>query len=276
MRIVHINDCAFVGASLVKELRARGYEVGHITRSRSLFSKTFGIGWKILRSGDADIYHVHYALQDAFLTRLLKRLDVLHCHGSDLRWKIHGRWGRVIKSNLRKARKVIVSTSDILSRASEFNDSAEYLPNPIDTEIFKPRTKKRAEGKPRALYLEKWYEKLPPSLEESLEKYGFFLDKVKGKPHAYEDMPKVFSKYDVFIDQLTIDSLSKTCLEAMGCGLSCVTYLDKEHFGDVVERLSDPVVRTAQGRRNRRYILERHDVRKVVDRLTTIYKEVKS
>lgn len=271
MNIVMINDCCHVGASLATELRNMGCEVPHILRSRGIFSKTFGIAWNIFSSGDADIYHVHYALQDAFLARIFKRLDLLHCHGSDVRWEIDGRWGRMIRSNLKNARKVLVSTPDILNRALEFNETAEYLQNPIDTDTFKPHEKIEVEKEPGALYLVKGYDKFPSELELSLSDAGFTIEKIKGRPFRYDEMPNVFSRFDVFIDQLTIDALSKTCLEAMSCGLATITYKDKEDFRGRVNELIDAKNRLEEGKINRTLVMENHDAKNITEKLLTIY-----
>ncbi|RLI21041.1 hypothetical protein DRO54_04790, partial [Candidatus Bathyarchaeota archaeon] len=66
MKIVMINDCSFVGETLLKYLSS-GFEAVHLKRGRGLFDKTLGIAWKILRSR-GDVYHVHYLLQDCYLT----------------------------------------------------------------------------------------------------------------------------------------------------------------------------------------------------------------
>ena len=58
MKIVTINDAAFVGETLNKYLPDE-FEKQHIQRSRGLWDKTFGIAPKILKS-KGDVYHSHY------------------------------------------------------------------------------------------------------------------------------------------------------------------------------------------------------------------------
>jgi len=62
MNVVMINDCAYVGETLLKYFPAelKGWQ---IKRSRGLWSKTFGLAYDILRAR-GDIYHAHYLLQD--------------------------------------------------------------------------------------------------------------------------------------------------------------------------------------------------------------------
>jgi len=65
MRVVMVNDCAFVGGTLIKYL-PDDFSVLHLKRSRRFFDKTFGIGWRIFRA-KGDLYHAHYLLQDCYL-----------------------------------------------------------------------------------------------------------------------------------------------------------------------------------------------------------------
>ena len=57
MKVIMINDCAFVGETLIKYL-PEDLRVFHLKRSRRFFDKTLGIAWKILGS-EGDLYHVH-------------------------------------------------------------------------------------------------------------------------------------------------------------------------------------------------------------------------
>ncbi len=49
-----INDCAYVGETLIKYL-PKDFEILHLKRVRKFFNKTFGIAWKILGS-KGDVY----------------------------------------------------------------------------------------------------------------------------------------------------------------------------------------------------------------------------
>jgi glycosyltransferase involved in cell wall biosynthesis len=139
MKVVMINDCASVGETLLKYM-PYGVEKEHVTRSRSLWSKTFGIAYKILRA-KGDVYHAHYLLQDCYIAaRLGKKPLVGHAHGSDLRQELKNKkWGWIIKYNLRKSDKIFVAQPTILEIAKEFNETAEYLPIPFDPAIFFPK-----------------------------------------------------------------------------------------------------------------------------------------
>lgn len=139
MNVVMINDCAYVGETLLKyfpiELKGR-----QIKRSRGFWSKTFGLAYDVLRA-KADVYHVHYFLQDCDIAeRLGKKPIIGHAHGSDLRLGLkHLAWGCIVRSNLKKCDRILVSTPDILETARRFRADAEYLPNPFDKSLFYPK-----------------------------------------------------------------------------------------------------------------------------------------
>jgi len=266
-----LNDCAYVGYELSQELKSRGYRVLYLPRGRGLYSKTVGVLMNVLRS--RGILHVNYALQDAYLVGRLKGSFLLHAHGSDLRWSIAGRWGWMVRSSLKAASKVIVATPDLLETAREYRADAEYLPNPVDTERFALRPHEKASPK-TALYFPKWYEILPEELVKELRKAGFVLSTPTGLV-KYEDMPQCLTAHDVFIDRFTIPALSKTCLEAMSCGIPTIDYRHRAGFAERVNSLAADEVYDTESRLARDYVLENHDRRKVVNRLVRIYAEMK-
>ena len=139
MKVVMINDCAYVGETLLKYFPA-DIEKQHIKRTRGLWNKTFGIAYKILRA-KGDLYHVHYLLQDCYIaSHLGKKPLVGHAHGSDLRETLRSRrWGGIVKNNLKSCNKILVAQPTVLSTAKEYNETAEYFPIPFDPEFFYPK-----------------------------------------------------------------------------------------------------------------------------------------
>ena len=134
-----VNDCAFVGETLLKYM-PRDIEKQHVKRTRGAWSKTFGVAYKIWKA-KADVYHVHYLLQDCYLTSFFRKKPLIgHAHGSDLINTMNSfTLGRLVKSNLRKCDKILVSTPDLLEIARRYRHDAEYLPNPVDIELFYPK-----------------------------------------------------------------------------------------------------------------------------------------
>jgi glycosyltransferase involved in cell wall biosynthesis len=146
-----INDCAFVGETLLKYFPP-DIEKHHIKRSRGVWSKTLGLAYNIIRS-EADVYHAHYLLQDCYIAERLRKHPLIgHAHGSDLRVSLnHFAWKRIVRHNLKHCDKVLVSTPDVLTLARAFRADADYLPNPVDTNVFYPKPLVAHDGKMRVL-----------------------------------------------------------------------------------------------------------------------------
>jgi len=254
MKIVMVNDCAYVGETLVKYFPA-DVEAVHLKRSRGLWDKTFGIAWRVLRA-NADLYHVHYLLQDCYLALKFGKHPVVgHAHGSDLRNSLKYRvWGRIVRYNLKHCDKVLVSTPDVLDIAREYRGDAEYLPNPVDTRIFylKPLVthgeKKRlliasdsnwnVKGTDLAI---KVLSRIKDEVDVSIIKHGVDFDRTVALASSLglrlNVLPKVphnrVSEYywdaDVVIDRFTLGSLGMVSLEAIACGRPVVTYVSSEY-----------------------------------------------
>lgn len=269
IKVCVVNDCAHVMEDLLPLLR-KDFDINFIKRSRNIFSKTIGISFKILKS-HGDLYHVSYALQDAWLVNKLKHLDILHIHGSDIRSTINSKkWGWLVKNNLKNAKVVLYSTPDLQTLVEEYRKDAMWLPTPIDVDKFKPKTS--YSDKPKALYFKLWYEGIPVWLEESLKANGIQLTKLE-RNIPYERMPDTLRKYDIFIDRFTIPSFSKTCLEAMSCGLATIDWRHdfRRHDREQIEKLSDSGRVQTLGKVHRVYVEKHHDVEKVALKLLNIW-----
>lgn len=160
MKLLFVENIANVSYNMAKRLRQMGHNVTLITRynpkaghldlasisdepwvklfkCESLFDKTVNYLLKIL-SYKVDIIHCHYALEQGLYGIISRELGkarkvVCHCHGTDLREVSRSKkYGWLVRFNLKYADKVFVSTPDLLQEGTEF------LPNPIDTDFFKP------------------------------------------------------------------------------------------------------------------------------------------
>jgi len=67
-------------------------------------------------------------------------------------------------------------------------------------------------------------------------------------------------------------SLSKTCLEAMSCGLATIDYRHKTQLSERVALLSDVSNVKEIGEEKRKFVVEHHEVRKVAEKLTKVWK----
>ena len=253
MKVVMINDAAFVGETLLKYMPAE-IKKQHIKRSRSFWSKTFGLAFKILRA-KGDIYHVNYLLQDCYIAaRLGKKPLIGHAHGSDLRASLnHTVWGRIVRHNLKHCDKILVSTPDILGIAKRYREDAEYLPNPVDTELFYPKPASQHDGKKRVLIASdsnwsvkgtdiaiKALSKIRDEVDVSIVQHGRDFEKTKAlssslglslrvlakSPH--EKLNEYYWDADVVIDRFRLGSLGVVSLEAIACGRPVVTYVSSD------------------------------------------------
>ncbi|MEM3458319.1 MAG: glycosyltransferase family 4 protein [Candidatus Bathyarchaeia archaeon] len=254
MKVVMVNDCAFVGETLLKYMPP-DIEKQHIKRSRGLWSKTFGLAYKILKA-KGDVYHIHYLLQDCYIAaRLGKKPLIGHVHGSDLRVSLkHPLWSRIVKHNLKKCDKVLVSTPDVLGIAKRFREDAEYLPNPVDAEIFYPKPLVEHDGKKRVLIASdsNWnvkgtdvairaLGKIKEEVEVSIIRYGVDFEKTVSLAYSvglhvnvlpkvpHEKLNQYYWNADVVIDRFKLGSLGVVSLEAIACGRPVITYVSSEY-----------------------------------------------
>jgi len=156
MRVLHVNDCAFVAANLVEGLKALGVEAEVFQPTKGTYRglrRTNRIERAVLpltRTVEAfhlrryvqrrrfDIVHVHYA-RFAYMTLLTGLPYVLHLHGGDLYCDLHRPGLRQLTLlAIRKARQVFYSTPDLGNIAKSIREDAIFLPNPVRLESFTP------------------------------------------------------------------------------------------------------------------------------------------
>jgi glycosyltransferase involved in cell wall biosynthesis len=254
MKVIMINDCAFVGETLLKYMSPK-LEKQHIKRSRSFWSKTFGLTFKIMRA-KGDVYHTHYLLQDCYIAaRLGKKPLIGHAHGSDLRASLnHSLWGRIVRHNLKHCDKILVSTPDILGAAKRYRKEAEYLPNPVDAELFYPKPTVQEGEKKRVLIASdsNWsvkgtdiairaLSKIRDEVDVSIVKHGKDFGKTAALASSLglslKVLPKVphekLNEYywgaDVVIDRFALGSLGMISLEAIACGRPALAYVSSDY-----------------------------------------------
>lgn len=307
LEVAMINDCAHVGETLLKYLNVKGT---HIKRTRGLWSKTFGIAYGIWRT-KADVYHVHYLLQDCFMASVLgKRPLIGHAHGSDLRTTIdHPLWGWIVKYNLRRCDKVIVSTPDILGIARRFRGDAEYVPNPVDTELFHPKPPREHRRKKVLIASDSNWEvkgtdvairalsRIKDKVDVSIIAYGRDFERTVNLAMSLGMTPRILPKVphwrmnqyywdsDVVIDRFRLGSLGMVSLEAIACGRPVVTYVSSEYpeykdfpLKDLCdeEGIAEAVLEasTELWEAEYRYVMRNHDPRAVANTIMEIYRSL--
>ncbi len=307
MKVVMINDCAYVGETLLKYMPP-SVDKQHIKRTRGLWNKTFGLAYKILRA-HGDVYHAHYLLQDCYIaSRLGKKPLVGHAHGSDLRASLEHRvWGRVVRHNLKRCGKILVSTPDILSLAKQYREDAEYMPNPVDAELFYPKPAAQHEGKKRVLIASdcnfavkgtdiavKALSNITDKVEVSVIRNGVDFEKTCALASslglnlnvlpkvAHKELNEYFWNADVVIDRFKLGSLGVVSLEAIACGRPVINYVSSEFeeyvdfpLKDVVaeEAVADAVEVADQKlwEKEHKYLVQNHLTEAILERLFEIY-----
>jgi glycosyltransferase involved in cell wall biosynthesis len=307
MKAVMVNDCAFVGETLLKFMPP-SVEKQHIKRTRGFWSKTFGLSYKILKA-KGDVYHVHYLLQDCYIASKLKKKPLVgHAHGSDLRTSLkHPVWGRIVRHNLRHCSKILVSTPDVLEIARGFRKDAEYLPNPVDTELFYPKPIVPRSGKRSVLIASdsSWsvkgtdvairaLSKMEDKMEVSIVACGVDFDRTIALASSlglrlnvlprvpHEQLNEYYWNADVVIDRFKLGSLGMVSLEAIACGRPVVTYVSSEFPEykafplknvDEDEKVASSLkeANAQLWKEEYAYLMREHEVKTVVEKLLKIY-----
>lgn len=314
MKVVMINDAAFVGETLLKYLPA-DMEKQHVKRSRGLWDKTFGIALKILRA-KGDVYHAHYLLQDCYIAyRLGKKPLIGHAHGSDLRDEIKKRkWSWIIKHNLRKCTKILVAQPTILGTALEFNETAEYFPIPFDPKTFFPKPL-LPERKEKQVFIASTHNFRVKGTDKFLKALASLSASVKikslagGKNFAeaqqlarelnlhVDFMPKVshdkmnelYWESDLVLGSFSIGQLDTVAIEAMACGRPVVQSISRRFFKNCpleklenVEESADIIQKLLVDKKEREkrvesqlaYVNSTHSAPLLAEKLLKIYTEL--
>jgi len=238
----------------------------------------------IEKAKSADIIHIHSRID--ILLKLRQKFGrskkiILHYHGTDIRGlkkqKLPHRsrlsdlavgsilMYRRIRDKIlfrrrmhinaqRMADTIIVSTPDLL----ELVPKGIHLPNPVDTDHFKPDSISKNEQK-EALTIDTEVTDIQWALDYckrhniplNIEVYNRIKD-----PIIYKDMPDFLRRYKIYVDIRYVnvnilENLSKTALEALACGLKVLDYQLKYRQG--LPREHDPI--------------------NVISRLSTIYSQ---
>jgi glycosyltransferase involved in cell wall biosynthesis len=307
MKLVMINDCSAVGETLLKYMPEE-VEKQHIKRTRGLWSKTFGISWKILRS-KGDVYHSNYLLQDCYVAVRLGRKPIVGWGlGSDVRAGLfHPLWGRIVRHNLKNCDKILVSTPDIIELAKKYRSDTEYFPPAVDTRFYYPKPPIPHGGKKRILIASNvnWdvkgtdtairaLNRIRNDVEVSIIQYGSDFEKTLalaaslGLPlqtlpmASHERMREHYWNSDVIVDQFRFGCAGMVSLEAIACGRPAITYVSSEYDGyedfplkdlKTEEEIAEATLQADSSLWNREneYLKNRHDPEAAVKRLLTIY-----
>jgi len=325
LRIAHVNDIAHVASVLALGQRRRG-DVSEVFEPAKpggsipypwklvtfpLRAISIAAAVKEVRQGRFDIAHVHYATH-APIGWLTGLPWVLHCHGSDVRGVRRGSpVGRYLATALRGARAVLYSTVDLGEWVKALRRDALYLPNPIDTETFRPLGEPGRDilvgvrldpikGGQVVIDAIARLRQQRPATSFTVIADGSLAAAAQAAagpnvvilPHqAHDAMPALFANHRAAIGQFHLGAIGQYELEAMASGTPVVANLSSvDGYRDpppvvradtglaaaaaMVALLDDKPRRLTVAREGRDWVVANHAVAAVVDRLAQIYGEV--
>lgn len=268
LKVQVINDCANTTANLIPHLK-KEFDIELLLHTRGLWSKTVGLAYRIAKT-HADLYHVNYALQDAWLAQKLRKLDVLWCHGSDVRTAQYSHYyGWIVKSNIKNAKCVLYANLDSPEHLKTRPD-AQYMPIPVKTELF--TLKSRYNNPPRALYMPKKTDVFNPHFADICKRVGISLN-IVDRNYSYGDMPKLLQGFDIFVDTFSIAGNSTLGLEAMSSGLAVVDFRHWNALQQRMEQLTDIEQVKREGDQNRQFVVLNHDTGAVAEKLARVWQQ---
>lgn len=323
MRIAEINDIASVASEIGAGLRARGHEVTLYhprlvganlhPQIKPVTAPVRALDWldliRRIRQGNYDLVHIHYAYLGN-IGALGGFPYILHCHGTDLRGGT-AVTRPLIRNALREARHVFYSTPDLEHYVSAVRPDGEFLPNPIDTNQFRPVTEAQdrsnvliccglteVKGAGRLL---KACQKLAverPDIRITAIGGGQYTAAFQALPNvtvvAHQPrwkLPGLINQHGVVLGQVRLGSAGMAELEAMACARPVITWFNELHaysepppyvaavdgndIASAVINLADsPELRASLGSQGRAWVSKHHSLDRVVSRVEEVAKAV--
>jgi glycosyltransferase involved in cell wall biosynthesis len=320
MRFVQVNDIASVASELAVALRRRGHHVdmlyprlhgatlpplGKLAVSPLRFLDWVRLAWHI-RRGRYDAVHIHYGYLG--IVGLIARVPyVLHCHGDDVRDVERRIWAPLIRLAIRKARHVYYSTPDLAEPLHRMRPDAEFLPNPIDVEQFRPQPLPDdaedvliacalSENKGVSAILD-GVERLShsrPAARVTAFAGGSHTARAEALPNVLllvhqprAKLPGLMARHRVIVGQVHQGAVGMVELESMACArpvIAWFTYADAypepppfvqastgEEVAAAAERLLDDPLRAAEiGAAGRAWVCRHHDAAAMAERLEAL------
>ena len=268
LRIAQVNDIAAVGSTLARAMTDLGQDAVVIEPRR--VAPRLRYPWKAatlpfrgaallgaaasVRFGHFDVVHLHYA-RFGFMGPLAGRPYALHVHGTDIRGVRPGSlWSRETAPFLRRARLVYYATPDLEPWLAPFRDDAVFLPNPIETDRFRPladgdpaREARRdllvgvrlapVKGLPEILETLRLLAAERPETTITIVAQGEGLAEARAAagPNATvvprltrDQLPELLAGHRLALGQFLVGAIGNYELEALACGVPVVMRFDRE------------------------------------------------
>jgi glycosyltransferase involved in cell wall biosynthesis len=319
VRIAVINDIASVGSEIGAGLRARGHTVDFYMprlvgarlhpHLKPITAPIRALDWldliRRLRAGRYDLVHIHYAYLGN-VGALGHFPYLLHCHGSDVRDLTAVSRPLAIRA-IRHANHVFYATPDLAPAVTGWRPDAEFLPNPIDTAVFAPRTPPstqqaawiacaltKVKGAGQILQACRILADAAPGLLIGATAGGEYTEAFRRLPNVIlyarqprGRLPAVIDRHGIVIGQVRVGSAGMAELEAMACGRPVVmrfehddAYSEPPPFvnaadpeaiaGAVLRLAADPAERDRLGEAGRAWIVRHHGLDHIVDRVEAV------
>ena len=234
VRILHVWNTAGVASVIAKFVdRSFGTTSTVITRLAAdrVGLTTYGTAYSdgparffvraLSMARTADLVHVHSLDRIVpWVKSLYGKPVVLHYHGTD----IEGRWAEKA-SRWKRADYLAVSTPNLLEGAPA---SAVHIPNPVDTDLFRPQAGPRDEGAAVSFRYG-----MDAEVQGAAKELGLRLDLLERWAVQHDKMAGTLSRYGYFIDMrkpphhIVARSVGKAALEALACGCRVVDWSGK-------------------------------------------------
>jgi glycosyltransferase involved in cell wall biosynthesis len=187
---------------------------------------------------------------------------ILHCHGSDVR-EITPFTRPMIERALRKAGKVYYTTPDLASYVLARRPDAEFLPNPVDSDQFRPLTPARdsksvyvccsltdIKGTPRILDACRRLAAQRPDITITAIAGGPYTEAFAALPNVRlipfgqrSALPETISQHGVVIGQVLLGVIGMAELEAMACARPVIAWYTHDRAYDE----PPPLIRAVDG-----------------------------
>jgi len=263
-----VYDVAFVGSTLARAMRELGEDAVVVEPFRLRTSLRYP--WKAatlpfraagvlgaaatVRRGHFDVVHVHYA-RLGMIGLLAGRPYALHVHGTDIRGVRPGSlWGRQTGPLLRRARLVYYSTPDLERWVRPFRDDAIFLPNPIETDRFRPlaagdpaRATRRdllvgvrlapIKGLPTILETLRLLAAERPAVTITIVAQGDGIEAARAAagpnatvvaPTSRDELAELLRGHRLALGQFLVGAMGNYEIEALSAGVPVVMHCDKE------------------------------------------------